>query len=167
MAADLLAEVQSHMPTWVFHSRRVGPHALVLWIYLATSCSFAAQATKPTIYIEPHGGFETYLAAAMSKKQVPADVVLDKAKATYVLQASAVEEKKESTGSKVTRCLFLYCAGIEDKADVSVQLIEAGSSRVVWAYAVNKQRGEKNQQSMAEAVAKHLKDFLSKPRPTQ
>jgi hypothetical protein len=33
---------------------------------------------------------------------------------------------------------------------------------MLWAYSVNKQRGgSKNQQSMAEAVAKHLKEFLS------
>jgi len=32
----------------------------------------------------------------------------------------------------------------------------------MWAYSVNKQRGGKNQQSMAEAVAKHFKEFLEK-----
>jgi hypothetical protein len=33
---------------------------------------------------------------------------------------------------------------------------------MVWAYSVNKQRGgSKNEQSMAEAVAKHFKEFLS------
>lgn len=117
------------------------------------------------IFIEAQNGFDTYLAAAIAKKQVPADVVSDGSKAAYILKASEVEEKKESTGSKVTRCLFLYCAGIEDKADVSVQLIDPGSSKVVWAYSVNKQRGHKNQQAMAEAVAKHLKEYLSKPRP--
>lgn len=69
--------------------------------------------------------------------------------------------KSESTGGKIARCLFAYCAGIEDKGNVSVQLIEAGSTRMVWAYSVNKQRGgSKNQQSMAEAIAKHFKEFL-------
>ena len=136
--------------------------AVIAYLFLA-SCSVAAEAPKTTIYIEANGGFETHLAAAMSKKQVPVAVVLDKSKATYVLQASGIEEKKESTGSKVARCLFLYCAGIEDKADVSVQLLENGSSRVVWAYTVHKERGAGNQQSMAEAVAKHLKAFLTKP----
>jgi hypothetical protein len=42
-----------------------------------------------------------------------------------------------------------------------VQLIDTGSSKMLWAYSVNKQKGgDKNQQSMAEAVAKHLKGFL-------
>ena len=69
--------------------------------------------------------------------------------------------KQESTGAKITRCLLASCAGIEDKGSVSVQYIEISSSKMLWAYSVNKQRGgSKNQQSMAEAVAKHLKEFI-------
>jgi hypothetical protein len=49
--------------------------------------------------------------------------------------------KQESTGGKIARCLFAYCAGIENKGNVSVQLIEASSSKMLWAYSVNKQRG--------------------------
>jgi hypothetical protein len=42
-----------------------------------------------------------------------------------------------------------------------VQLIEASSTKVIWAYSVNKQKGgSKNSQSMAEAIAKHLKEFV-------
>jgi hypothetical protein len=133
----------------------------MLGVLLFGSLSFA-QLSRPTVYIEPQQGFETYLAAAMTKKGVPADVVTDPAKATYVLKAAPVEIQKESTGGKVVRCLFANCAGIEDKGTVSVQLIEVSSSKEMWAYSVNKQRGGKNQQSMAEAVAKHFKDFLSK-----
>src|SRR5437588_5367208 len=133
--------------------------ALVLSLF--TAICFA-QASRPTIYIETQNGFETYIAAAMTKKDVPADVVTDKSKATYILKAAPVEIKQESTGGKIARCLFAYCAGIEDKGNVSVQLIETSSSKMLWAYSVNKQRGgSKNQQSMAEAVAKHLKEFLS------
>lgn len=112
-------------------------------------------------YIEGQNGFETYLAAAMSKKNVPVDVVMDRTKATYILQSAPVEIKTESTGGKIARCLFASCAGIEDKGNVSVQLIETGSTKMVWAYSVNKQKGgSKNEQSMAEAVAKHLKEFV-------
>ena len=121
-----------------------------------------AQAARPSVYIEPQNGFETYVAAAIAKKQVPVDVVTEPDKATFKLKAAPVEIKQESTGGKIARCLFAYCAGIEDKGNVSVQLIETSSSKMLWAYSVNKQRGgSKNQQSMAEAVAKHLKEFLS------
>ncbi|HWG39343.1 MAG TPA: hypothetical protein VN658_02245 [Candidatus Acidoferrales bacterium] len=128
---------------------------------LLASMSAVAQTGRPSVYIEPQNGFETYLAAAIAKKHVPVDVVTDAKKATYVLKAAPVEIKQESTGGKIARCLFAYCAGIEDKGSVSVQLIEVDSSKMMWAYSVNKQRGgDKNQQSMAEAVAKHLKGFL-------
>lgn len=125
-------------------------------------CGLAsAQDARPAVYIEPQNGFETYLAAAISKKNVPVDVVTDQARANYVLKAAPVEIKTESTGGKIARCLFAYCAGIEDKGNVSVQLIETSSTKVLWAYSVAKQKGgSKNSQAMAEAVAKHLKEFV-------
>jgi hypothetical protein len=136
-----------------------------LLLVMCASASCFAQLARPTVFIEPQQGFETYLAAAVSKKNVPVDVVTDQTKATYVLRAAPVEVKAESTGGKIARCLFAYCAGIEDKGNVSVQLIDANSTKTLWAYSVNKQRGgSKNSQSMAEAVAKHLKDYVeSKP----
>jgi len=136
--------------------------AVLLFVLFVASMSFA-QLARPTVYIEPQQGFETYLAAAINKKNVPIDVVTDQAKATYVLKSAPVEVKSESTGGKIARCLFAYCAGIEDKGNVSVQLIEVSSTKMLWAYSVNKQKGgSKNEQSMAEAVAKHFKEFLAK-----
>lgn len=141
-------------------------HLALLLLLAAVSLPGLAQAIRPTVYIEPQNGFETYVAAAIRKKQVPIDVVTDPARATFKLKAAPVEIKQESTGGKIARCMFAYCIGIEDKGNVSVQLIEAGSSKMLWAYSVNKQRGgSKNQQSMAEAVAKHFKDFLAGAQP--
>jgi len=134
---------------------------LGLLLVFVASLSCFGQPARPTVYIEPQQGFETYLAAAISKKNVPVDVVTDQTRANYVLKAAPVEIKTESTGGKIARCLFAYCAGIEDKGNVSVQFIETNSTKVLWAYSVNKQKGgSKNSQSMAEAVAKHLKDFV-------
>ena len=136
-----------------------------IWLLLIvlTSATGFAQLARPAVYIEPQNGFETYLAAAMEKKNVPVDLVTDESKAVYVLKSAPVEIKQESTGGKIARCLFAYCAGIEDKGNVSVQLVETSSSKMLWAYSVNKQKGgSKNQQSMAEAVAKHFKEFLNK-----
>ena len=133
----------------------------VLFLFLTASVGSFAELSNPSVYIEAQNGFETYLAAAMAKKHVPIDVVTDQTKATYVLKAAPVEIKQESTGGKIARCLFASCAGIEDKGNVSVQLIDVTSSKMLWAYSVNKQRGgSKNEQSMAEAVAKHLKEFV-------
>jgi hypothetical protein len=132
--------------------------ALVLVLFVA---SLSLAQSRPSVYIEPQQGFEAYIAAAIQKKTVPVDVVTDKARAVYILRSAPVEVKSESTGGKIARCLFAYCAGIEDKGNVSVQLIEVGSTKIVWAYSVNKQKGgSKNEQSMAEAIAKHFKEFL-------
>jgi hypothetical protein len=132
--------------------------ALALALFLS---SMMLAQSRPTVYLEPQQGFETYIAAAIQKKGVPVDVITEKGKAVYILRSAPVEVKEESTGGKIARCLFAYCAGIEDKGNVSVQLIEVGSTKMVWAYSVNKQRGgSKNEQSMAEAIAKHFKEFL-------
>jgi hypothetical protein len=132
----------------------------LLLVFAASLMCFGQQA-RTTIYIEPQQGFETYIAAAISKKNVPVDVVTDQTKADYALKAAPVQIKSESTGGKVARCLFASCIGIEDKGNVSVQFIDTSSSKMLWAYSVNKQKGgSKNEQSMAEAIAKHLKDFV-------
>lgn len=132
-----------------------------LLLVFAASLSCFGQQARTTVYIEPQQGFETYIAAAISKKNVPVDVVTDQTKADYALKAAPVQIKSESTGGKVARCLFASCIGIEDKGNVSVQFIDTSSSKMLWAYSVNKQKGgSKNEQSMAEAVAKHLKDFV-------
>jgi hypothetical protein len=131
-------------------------------LLLMSSVGFA-EVSRLVVYIEPENGFDTYLAAAIAKKSVPVDVVTDQTKASYILKSAPIEIKQESTGGKIARCLFAYCIGIEDKGNVSVQLIENSSSKVLWAYSVNKQKGgSKNQQSMAEAVAKHFKEYLNK-----
>ena len=110
------------------------------------------------IYIEPAQGFETYLAAAMTNKHVPARFTTDKDAGRYILRSSS-ESQPESTGGKVVRCLFAYCAGIQGTSTASVSLIDAQTKEIVWSYEVRKS-GAHNYQSRAEAVAKHLKHYL-------
>jgi hypothetical protein len=118
-----------------------------------------AQTENPRIYIAPSDGFESYLAAAFTKKHVPAQIVQDKDDVKYILSSPPVQEKPESAGGKIARCLFAYCAGIEGSQTASVSLTDTRTNVVVWAYNVRKQ-GSKNYQSSAEACAKHLKAWL-------
>lgn len=115
---------------------------------------------QQTLFITPtEDGFENYLSAAMQKKRVPVVVVTKEEGADLVLKASAIEVQQQSTGSKFARCLFASCAGIEDRGVTSVQLLKGDI--VAWSYSVNKGRGQKNRQSLAEAIAKHFKsDYL-------
>jgi hypothetical protein len=116
----------------------------------------------PTLFIQPsQDGFDVYLAAAIVKKGVPVTILDHEEGAQYVLKASAVETKQVGGGTKLVNCMFAYCAGNSDKGNTSVQLVRDGAVR--WSYAVNKARGEKNRQAMAEAIAKHLKnDFFKR-----
>ena len=118
----------------------------------------SSQTASPRIYVEPQEGFESYLSAAIVKKHVPAVVTQDKENASFVL-TSAVLAKEESTGSKVARCLFAYCAGIQGTQTATVQLVNVKTKEVAWAYNVKKGSASAYQ-STAEAAAKHLKKFL-------
>ena len=124
------------------------------------SC-LAAEA-KASVFVEPQGGFESYISAALVKKGVPVVVTMKRESAAFWL-TSKVEQKEESGASKVARCLFAYCAGIEGNQTATVQLVNASTQEVAWAYNVRKS-GSKNYQSSAEAIAKHLKQYLEQKR---
>lgn len=136
------------------------------FVLIATGLSFAAKpvpTSKPTLYIAPDGGFQTSLTAAMEKKQVPVSLFAEETGARYRLETTPLKVKTQTTGSKVTRCLFADCIGIQDSSTVSVQLTDVTTKQIVWAYSVHKQwGGSRNDQSMAEAIAKHLKQYLQK-----
>ena len=135
------------------HTRR-----LFLIAGLLAASLHGELGSSPRIYIPVQDGFESYLAAAIVKKHVPAVVTQNKDDARFIL-TSSVLAKEESTGSKVARCLFLYCAGAEGSQSATVQLVDAKTQEVAWAYNVRK-GSARAYQSTAEAVAKHLKKFF-------
>ncbi|HEY1648903.1 MAG TPA: hypothetical protein VGF96_13030 [Terracidiphilus sp.] len=124
--------------------------------------SFCQSPSQPRIFVKAEPGFGVALTAALNKKHAPATIVLDQNAADYVLQSASVAAKQESGASKIARCLFAYCIGIEGTSSVSVQLVRVSDSSVVWAYQVRKANGgPEGIQSLSEAVAKHLKkEFL-------
>ena len=115
--------------------------ASTLFVSLFGIESPSAQES-PALFITPTAdNLEAFLTAAMINKQVPVIVVAREDRATLVLTASA--------------------ADLKDRGATHVQLVKGDT--VVWSYAVNKGRGEKNRQSLAEAIAKHLKaDYFRK-----
>lgn len=130
---------------------------LILMIGMFALPSWGQYGTK--IFIQPQEGFDSYISAAIIKKHVPAVVTQNKDDAQFIL-TSAVQSKEESTGSKIARCLFMYCVGVAGNQTATVQLVNP-NGEVAWAYNVKK--GDANGfQSTAEAIAKHLKQFLEK-----
>lgn len=106
------------------------------------------------VFVDAEKGFDTYLAAALQKKNVPVTVVADKDKADYVLTGSSMHEDK-NWASKI----FL---GHRDTTEATVKLIDLKSGEIVWAYAVHKKNSVRGNQSTAEACAKHMKDAVAK-----
>lgn len=106
------------------------------------------------IYIAPiEGGFDTFLAAAIIKKQVPVVVVTDRAKADYEISGIASTEK-----AGWAKMLFM---GVDNSNDMaSIKVVEIKSDEVVYGYSVRKGNSYKGKQSAAEACAKHLKEKI-------
>ena len=126
----------------------------------------ANPSGEPRIFVKAESDFSVALTAALNKKHAPATVVLDEKSADYVLQSAGVAAKQESGASKIARCLFAYCVGIEGTSSVSVQLVRVSDGSVVWAYQVRKGNGGPvGIQSLSEAIAKHLKnEFLDRKK---
>ena len=139
-----------------------------LTILLASLGSLASGETskktaKPNkvIFIEPAGGFETYISAAFFKKHVPATIANDKPSAALVLKSGNFSTQEEKSGlGKLARCAYAFCIGIDGSQTISVELRDA-TDKIIWAYSVRK-IGAASYQSSAEAIAKHLKGFLDK-----
>ena len=144
--------------------KRIAALLPVLLLALPLNAITPNAPSQPKVFIVAADGFDTDLAAAIQKKKTPITVVEDKEKADFVLDVAPVLSHEESTGSKVARCLFADCIGMNGFSSVSVKLTQVNDSAVVWAYQVRKgMSGPAARQSLSEAIAKHLKnDYLDK-----
>jgi hypothetical protein len=142
-------------------------------LFALTVPTFAQTPRIPpntTVYIEPMDGYETYLAAAIAKKQVPLILVADKSKADYVItstmshraasQPAVVINNSNGNGGNNG----FPQAAARGSTSASISVIDAHSSQIIFAYAVGKAGSTNQVQSTAEACAKHLKEFIEKPK---
>src|ERR1700743_2004492 len=103
-----------------------------------------AHITKGSrVFIEPMGGFETYLAAALLKKNVPVVVTDDKAKADFVI--SGVSHLERAGWAKT-----IFISGASS-ASASITIKDAHTGDLVYAYAVHKYNSVRQDTSTAEA----------------
>jgi|SRR6266702_7015781 len=131
------------------------------------------------IVIAPMGGFETFFAAAVREKKVPITLTLDKDTAQFFVVSTETEWRgfvfgsgasanwDQNGGSAARGSAASSTRGLE----ASIMLIDAKSKDVVWAYEVHKSshgallfgtHAARGQQSLAEACAKHLKEYIEK-----
>lgn len=145
-----------------------------------------SSGTRPVpagarVVIAPMGGFETYFAAAVREKRVPITLTLEKASAQFFVVSTNTEWRgfvygagggaawNNSGGTAAYGASASSTRGLE----ASIMLIDARSKDVIWAYEVHKNShgsllfgtfGARGQQSVAEACAKHLKEYIEKGR---
>src|SRR5260370_34697135 len=70
-----------------------------------------AQMSYPKIFIAPQNGYESYLAGAFTKKNVPAQIVQTGEASDYILKPAPVEQKPESTGGESSQVLVAHLPG--------------------------------------------------------
>jgi hypothetical protein len=151
----------------------------VLLLFAFAVSTFAQAPHIPpnaTVYIEPMDGYETYLAAAIAKKQVPLVLVTDKAKAEYIITSTVSQHAQSQPAVVVNNTTNVNSSGYPGtggfpraghgagSTSASISVIDAHSSQIVFAYAVGKAGNTNQIQSAAEACAKHLKEFIEKPK---
>jgi hypothetical protein len=104
------------------------------------------------VYIAPvEGGFENFLAAGISKKQVPIVVVASREKADF--EISGISESEKAGWAKM-----LLFGSQQSREEAGIKVLNLKTDEVVFAYAVNKGNSFRGKQSAAEACAKHLKE---------
>lgn len=105
------------------------------------------------VYITPMDGFESYLAAALSKKKVQLVPVFDQAQAEYVISGTSIDKK--AGWAKI-----VFMGNIHSDNAASVTMTDKRTGAIVYAYAVDKKSTLHGQQTTAEACAKHLKAHM-------
>lgn len=102
------------------------------------------------VYIAPLHGYESFVVAAVVKKETPIVVVNSREKADY--EITGVAETVEAGWQKM---FFLGSQQSNEEASIVMTNLKTGA--VVWGYNVHKTNSFKGKQSSSEACAKHLK----------
>jgi hypothetical protein len=103
------------------------------------------------VFIADMGGFESYLASALRKKEVPLLVVADREQADFEITGSAEKSKKAGWA----KTIFLGDARSSESASITV--INIRTAVVAFADSSNRGSANRGQRSTAEKLAKYLK----------
>jgi hypothetical protein len=157
-------ETRRYVQQWALSKRArhlelaLKPFLKTIFVVALSCATFASGPEKKVapgskIFVEAADGFDTYLAAALQKKNVPVVVVNDRAIADYEL--SGVSDHQKAGWAKI-----VFAGQIHSDDQASVKLVDLKTSEVVFAYAVNKKNSLHGRQTAAEACAKHMKEAM-------
>ncbi|PYX86663.1 MAG: hypothetical protein DMG68_14685 [Acidobacteria bacterium] len=117
-----------------------------------------AQQTSPIpagskVFIASMDGFETYMKAALEKKNVPLKVVESKDEADFEMTGT-------SNSQKAGAAKIILFGSWHSREEASINLTNLKTSEVAFAYSVHKQNSAHGKQSSAEACAKHIREKI-------
>jgi len=144
-----------------------------------TASGSAPISAGARVVIAPMGGFETYFAAAVREKKVPITLTLDRTSAQFFVVSTDTEwqgfvygSSGAANWSRAGGTAAFGSGGSSTRGlEASIMLIDAKTKDVVWAYEVHKNShgsllfgtlGARGEQSVAEACAKHLGEYIEK-----
>ncbi len=107
------------------------------------------------VYVAPMDGFETFLKAALIKKEVPLVLVEKKEEADFEITGSSNSQK-----AGVAKKLILGSWQSREEATISLANLKTGV--IVFGYSVHKENSAHGKKSTAEACAKHLNEKITK-----
>ncbi len=120
---------------------------VLAFMLLAFSTIALAQAPQiksgATVYLDPKGGFDSFLAAAIMRYNVPLVVVGDKDKAEYIIITSDIHQIEYDGWSDTS---------------ASITVMDARTSQIIIAFSASTKRfGVKG---IAEKCAEQLKQYM-------
>src|SRR5438128_1176701 len=123
----------------------------------ATQTSTPATDTRiprnSKVFIAPMDGFETYLAAAIRKKEVPVVMVADRDQADF--EITGTHDKKSAGWAKT-----IFMGDTRSTASASMQIVNLKTKVVVYADSSHRGSANRGERSTAEKLAKYLKEKI-------
>jgi hypothetical protein len=118
--------------------------------YIPRNSRFYIAPIKSEDSEKPIEGFESYLAAAMRKKNVPIIMVTDRSQADFEITGTA-DKKGAGWAKKV------FLGDWRGSASASMQVVNLHTGVVAYADASHRSSANKGLRSSAEKLAKYLK----------
>ena len=117
----------------------------------------ATLAAGAKVFIEPMGGFESYLQAAILSKHLPLTVVTDKSQADFI----AIGSWRELDGGFSGNGSIVRPLRTRKNYSASVSIVDPKSSAIVFAFSTQKSGSRDLSKEIAEEWATNLLKYLS------
>jgi hypothetical protein len=134
-------------------------------IAILLSACYAADPSMPSgskVFVESTDGFDIYLTKAIETKHVPLTVVADRAKADFIISATSSQTTKTTLAQGINEGLTGKKEHPSAIDEAAIKITNKETGEIIYTYEGHKVNAVRGKRSMAEDVAKHLNDVISK-----